>query len=287
MKTLQKKVALVTGSSSGIGYETSLLLARNGFHTCATMRNTEKSESLRKIAEKEKLPIEFLQLDVTDDDSVDRAIGKIEKELGKIDVLINNAGYSLVGGFEDLAPDEIRQQFETNLFGGIRVIQKILPSMRARRNGIIVNISSGAGIVGFPCMSGYVSTKFALEGLSESIAYELLPFGIKVIIIEPGVIKTDFVRNSVTAKRALSETSEYFDVLGKIRENLVFMQEHATSPVIVAKVIFDAINHREPNLRYVVGNDIAMVAEAKRNMPDAEFRKMMMQDILRDLSKHD
>lgn len=284
---MQKKVALVTGSSSGIGYETSLLLARNGFHTCATMRNTEKSESLRKIAEKEKLPIEFLQLDVTDDDSVDRAIGKIEKELGKIDVLINNAGYSLVGGFEDLAPDEIRQQFETNLFGGIRVIQKILPSMRARRNGIIVNISSGAGIVGFPCMSGYVSTKFALEGLSESIAYELLPFGIKVIIIEPGVIKTDFVRNSVTAKRALSETSAYFDVLGKIRENLVFMQEHATSPVIVAKVIFDAINHREPNLRYVVGNDIAMVAEAKRNMPDAEFRKMMMQDILRDLSKHD
>jgi NAD(P)-dependent dehydrogenase (short-subunit alcohol dehydrogenase family) len=284
---LQKKVALVTGSSSGIGYETSLLLARNGFHTCATMRNTEKSESLRKIAEKEKLPINFLQLDVTDDDSVDRAIGEIEKELGKIDVLINNAGYSLVGGFEDLAPDEIRQQFETNLFGAIRVIQKVLPSMRARRNGIIVNISSGAGIVGFPCMSGYVSTKFALEGLSESIAYELLPFGIKVIIIEPGVIKTDFVRNSVTAQRALNETSAYFDVLGKIRENLVLMQEHATSPVIVAKVIFDAINHREPNLRYVVGNDIAMVAEAKRNMPDAEFRKMMMQDILRDLSKHD
>jgi len=287
MKTLQKKVALVTGSSTGIGYETSLLLARNGFHTCATMRNTEKSESLRKIAEKEKLPIKFLQLDVTDDDSVDRAIREIEKELGKIDVLINNAGYSLVGGFEDLAPDEIRQQFETNLFGAIRVIQKVLPSMRARRNGIIVNISSGAGIVGFPCMSGYVSTKFALEGLSESIAYELLPFGIKVIIIEPGVIKTDFVRNSVTAKRALNETSAYFDVLGKIRENLVLMQEHATSPVDVAKVIFDAINHREPNLRYVVGNDIAMVAEAKRNMPDAEFRKMMIQDILRDLSKHD
>jgi len=284
---LQKKVALVTGSSTGIGYETSLLLARNGFHTCATMRNTEKSESIRKIAEKEKLPIKFLQLDVTDDDSVDRAIREIEKELGKIDVLINNAGYSLVGGFEDLAPDEIRQQFETNLFGAIRVIQKVLPSMRARRNGIIVNISSGAGIVGFPCMSGYVSTKFALEGLSESIAYELLPFGIKVIIIEPGVIKTDFVRNSVTAKRALNETSAYFDVLGKIRENLVLMQEHATSPVDVAKVIFDAINHREPNLRYVVGNDIAMVAEAKRNMPDAEFRKMMIQDILRDLSKHD
>jgi len=282
---LQKKIALVTGSSSGIGYETALLLARNGFHTCATMRNTEKSESLRKIAEKEKLPIRFVQLDVDDDDSVDRAIREIEKELGKIDVLINNAGYGLVGGFEDLALDEIRQQFETNLFGVIRVMQRVLPGMRTRRNGIIVNISSGAGIVGFPCMSGYVSTKFALEGLSESIAHELLPFGIKVIIIEPGVIKTDFVRNSVTSIRALNESSAYFDILGKIRENLILMQEHATSPADVAKIIFDAINHREPNLRYVVGNDIAMVAEAKRNLPEAEFRKMMIQDILRDLSK--
>ena len=263
------------------------MLARNGFHTCATMRNTEKSESLRKIAEKEKLPIRFVQLDVDDDDSVDRAIGEIEKELGKIDVLINNAGYGLVGGFEDLALDEIRQQFETNLFGVIRVIQRVLPGMRTRRNGIIVNISSGAGIVGFPCMSGYVSTKFALEGLSESIAHELLPFGIKVIIIEPGVIKTDFVRNSVTSKRALNESSAYFDILGKIRENLILMQEHATSPADVAKIIFDAINHREPNLRYVVGNDIAMVAEAKRNLPEAEFRKMMIQDILRDLSIDD
>lgn len=284
---MQKKIALVTGSSSGIGYETALLLARNGFHTCATMRNTEKSESLRMIAEKEKLPIRFVQLDVDDDDSVDRAIREIEKELGKIDVLINNAGYGLVGGFEDLALDEIRQQFETNLFGVIRVIQRVLPGMRTRRNGIIVNISSGAGIVGFPCMSGYVSTKFALEGLSESIAHELLPFGIKVIIIEPGVIKTDFVRNSVTSKRALNESSAYFDILGKIRENLILMQEHATSPTDVAKIIFDAINHREPNLRYVVGNDIAMVAEAKRNLPEAEFRKMMIQDILRDLSKDD
>ena len=282
---MQKKIALVTGSSSGIGYETALLLARNGFHTCATMRNTEKSESLRKIAEKEKLPIRFVQLDVDDDDSVDRAIREIEKELGKIDVLINNAGYGLVGGFEDLALDEIRQQFETNLFGVIRVMQRVLPGMRTRRNGIIVNISSGAGIVGFPCMSGYVSTKFALEGLSESIAHELLPFGIKVIIIEPGVIKTDFVRNSVTSIRALNESSAYFDILGKIRENLILMQEHATSPADVAKIIFDAINHREPNLRYVVGNDIAMVAEAKRNLPEAEFRKMMIQDILRDLSK--
>ena len=284
---MQKKIALVTGSSSGIGYETALLLARNGFHTYATMRNTEKSESLRKIAEKEKLPIRFVQLDVDDDDSVDKAIGEIEKELGKIDVLINNAGYGLVGGFEDLALDEIRQQFETNLFGVIRVIQRVLPGMRTRRNGIIVNISSGAGIVGFPCMSGYVSTKFALEGLSESIAHELLPFGIKVIIIEPGVIKTDFVRNSVTSKRALNESSAYFDILGKIRENLILMQEHATSPADVAKIIFDAINHREPNLRYVVGNDIAMVAEARRNLPEAEFRKMMIQDILRDLSKDD
>ena len=284
---MQKKIALVTGSSSGIGYETSLLLARNGFHTCATMRNTEKSESLRKIAEKEKLPIRFVQLDVDDDASVNSAIGEIENELGKIDVLINNAGYGLVGGFEDLAPDEIKQQFETNLFGVIRVIQRVLPGMRTRRDGIIVNISSGAGIVGFPCMSGYVSTKFALEGLSESIAYELLPFGIKVVIIEPGVIKTDFVRNSVTAKRALNESSAYFDILGKIRENLILMQEHATSPADVAKIILEAINHREPNLRYVVGSDIAMVAEAKRNLPEVEFRKMMIQDILRDLSKDD
>ncbi len=251
------------------------------------MRSTERAESIHKIVEKEKLPVRIIQLDVTDDHSVDRTIREIEKESGKIDVLINNAGYGLVGSFEDLLPDEIRRQFETNFFGTVRVLQRVLPSMRAQRRGIIVNISSGAGIVGFPCMSGYASTKFALEGLSESLAYELLPFGIRVIIIEPGVIKTDFVRNSVIAKRALNESSAYFEVLEKIRENLVIMQEHATSPADVAKVIFDAINHKGSNLRYVVGNDIAMVVEAKRNMPEAEFRKMMIQDILQNLSKRD
>ena len=186
------RIAIVTGSSSGIGFETSLALARNGFYTYATMRNLDKSKTILELARLEELPLEVLRLNVTDDKSVKKAIEKIANEQERIDVLVNNAGYALVGPFEELSIEEFKEQFETNVLGAIRVTQGVLPIMRKQRCGTIVNISSIAGRIGFPLTSAYVSSKFALEGLSESIAYETEQFRIKVILIEPGVIKTNF-----------------------------------------------------------------------------------------------
>ena len=275
-----RQVALITGCSSGIGYETALMLARKGYHTFATMRNTNKSEPLEKIIEKEKLPLNILELDVNDDASVQNTIHHIKSEANRIDVLINNAGYGLVGFFEDLALDEIKKQFETNFFGVLNITKKIVPIMRVQNSGTIINISSGAGQVGFPGISAYVSTKFAIEGFSESLMYELFPFGIKVIIIEPGVIKTNFFRNCIVSERAKKMNSPYFQSLDKIQKNIELMQEHATSPIDVAKVILEVLSNKEPKQRYIVGNDVAMVLEAKRNLSDMEFKKMMMQNII-------
>jgi short-subunit dehydrogenase len=276
------KVAIVTGSSSGIGYATSLLLARNRFHTYATMRNTEKSADIQEIANKEKLPLQVIQLDVNDDASIRNSIKRVERENERIDVLINNAGYGLVGAFEDLSVEEIKSQFETNFFGVIRLTQQVLPIMRKQKSGTIVNVSSGAGRIGFPGMSAYVSSKFALEGLSESMSYELEPFGIKVIIIEPGVIRTNFKKNSVMSKKSLdnSSISPYSSIIQKIDSSISSIIEHATPPEEVAKAILHAITSNNPELRYLVGNDMIMMTETKKNMSDEDFRKMMMQSII-------
>jgi short-subunit dehydrogenase len=278
----QLKVAIVTGSSSGIGYAASLLLARNGFHTCATMRNIEKSADIQEIANKEGLPLQVIQLDVNDDVSIRNSIKRIERENERIDVLVNNAGYGLVGSFEDLSVEEIKSQFETNFFGVIRLTQQVLPVMRKQKSGTIVNVSSGAGRIGFPGMSAYVSSKFALEGLSESMSYELEPFGIKVVIIEPGVIRTNFKKNSVMSKKSLdnSSISPYSPIIQKIDSSISSIIEHATPPEEVAKAILHAITSNNPELRYLVGNDMIMMAETKRSMSDEDFRKMMMQSII-------
>jgi NAD(P)-dependent dehydrogenase (short-subunit alcohol dehydrogenase family) len=173
----ERKVALATGASGGIGYETSLTLAKNDFLTYATIRNLNKSENIKSLAEKENLPPKLLMLDVTDDKSVRNAMQSITAEASRIDVLVNNAGYGVFGAFEDLTMEEIKAQFETNLFDVIRVTQAVLPVMRKQESGMIVNVSSAAGRFGFPGLSAYVSAKFAIEGLSESLAYELEPFG--------------------------------------------------------------------------------------------------------------
>ena len=274
------EVALITGCSSGIGYETALMLARNGYHTFATMRNTKKSDSLEEIIRKERLDLNIRQLDVNDDTSIENTINCIKREANRIDVLINNAGYGLVGFFEDLTLDEIRNQFETNFFGVLNITKKIIPIMRLQKSGTIINVSSGAGQVGFPGISAYVSTKFAIEGFSESLMYELLPYGIKVVIIEPGVIKTNFFRNCIVSEHSMKKSSPYSRSLDKFQKNVELMQEHATSPIDVAKVIIQVLGNNEPKQRYIVGNDVAMILEAKKNLSDIEFKKMMMQNII-------
>jgi short-subunit dehydrogenase len=275
---MMHQVALITGCSSGIGYETALMLARNGYHTIATMRNVKKSNSLLKT--RENLPLKVLELDVNDAKSIERAINQVKNEAKRIDILINNAGYGLVGFFEDLSLDEIRNQFETNFFGVLNITKKVIPIMRSQKSGIIINISSGAGQVGFPGISAYVSTKFAIEGFSESLTYELSPFGIKVIIIEPGVIKTSFFNNCTISEQSTKNGSPYSPSLDKLQKDIDMMQEHATSPIEVAKMIMQVVRTDEPKQRYIVGNDVAMILEAKKNLSDIEFKKMMMQNII-------
>jgi NAD(P)-dependent dehydrogenase (short-subunit alcohol dehydrogenase family) len=273
------RIAVVTGSSSGIGFETSLMLARNGFQTYATMRDPKKGENIKSITTKENLPIHIEQLDVTDNESVMNAIQAILTQAGRIDVLVNNAGYALAGAFEDLAIEEIKAQYETNLFGLIRTSQVVLPIMRKQKSGTIVNISSGAGRVGIPGFSAYVSTKFAVEGLSESMAYELEPFGIKVILIEPGVIRTNVFKNVVIAKKSQNPNSPYSQIMQKMSASFEYMLENASSsPDLVAKVVLQAITSENPSLsRYLAGKDVETWIEAKRNMSDDEFYKVIKQ----------
>jgi NAD(P)-dependent dehydrogenase (short-subunit alcohol dehydrogenase family) len=275
-----QRVAVVTGSSSGIGLETSLTLARNGFLTYATMRNLNKSAKIKSLAQKEKLPLNIIQLDVVDERSVENAIRSITTaESSRIDVLVNNAGYTVNGAFEELAMEEIKAQFETNLFGVIRVIQAVLPIMRRQKSGIIVNISSAVGRFGYPGGSAYVSTKFAVEGLSESISYELEPFGIKVVLIEPGVIRTNIVNSMVTAKKSQDSNSPYSQLMQKVARSLGHMMENASSADVVAKVVLKAVTTENPSLRYLAGKDIETWMEAKRSMSDEEFYKMMKENL--------
>jgi NAD(P)-dependent dehydrogenase (short-subunit alcohol dehydrogenase family) len=276
----QKNVALVTGSSSGIGFETSLLLARTGFHTYASMRNLEKSKNITEIANTEKLPLQVVQLDVNDGRSVKDAIDKIVAEKDRIDILVNNAGYGLFGSLEDISIEEVKAQFETNFFGVIRVTQQVLPVMRKQNSRCtIVNVSSVGGRIGVPILSAYQSTKFALEGLSESMSYELEPFGIRVVIIEPGFIRTNIINSSTSAKKALDPKSPYFSLMQKVENHFKSMMENASSPPEeVARVILKALTSENPQPRYTVGNDAATIIQARMNMPDEEFRKMVIQN---------
>ena len=273
-----EKVALVTGSSSGIGFETSLALARNGFHTFATMRDLGKDEKIKQIIEKEDLSIEILELDVDSEESVNQAIKTVSEKKGRIDVLVNNAGYGMWGTVEDVSIDEFKKQFETNFFSIIRLIQKVAPIMRKQSSGNIVNISSVAGRIGFPVSPAYISSKFALEGLSESLRFELMPFGINVIIIEPGVIKTNFF-DSMKLSEKSQEDSTYKEITDKVISGVKMMAEMGTSPKEVADTIIKALKDEKPLPRYVVGNDAMMFLEAKKMKTDIEFENYLKKEL--------
>ena len=276
----QNNVALVTGSSSGIGFETALLLARADFHTYASMRNLEKSKNITEIASTEKLPLQVVQLDVNDDRSVKDAIDKIVAEENKrIDVLVNNAGYGLFSPIEDIAIDQLKEQFETNFFGVVRVTKEVLPIMRKQRKGTIVNVSSVGGRVGTPLNSAYIASKFALEGLSESMRYELKEFGINIVIIEPGVIKTNFVENIKSA----DVRPEYADLIGRALKGFEkMMDNNSSSPKLVAEAILNAITSKEPEIRYVVGEDAKSIMKLRNSASDKEFENWMYESILQE-----
>ena len=273
-----ESVALVTGCSSGIGLETAIALGREGHFTYATMRDVKKSGSLDKIVNDEGLPIKVLELDVDSEKSVDDAIVKIMEEKGRVDTLINNAGWGMWGAVEDVSIEEFKQQFETNFFSIIRLIQKIAPIMRKQKSGNIVNVSSVAGKIGFPVSPAYISSKFALEGLSECIRFELGPFGINVIIIEPGVIKTNFFDSMKMAKKSDSD-SVYNEITSKVISGVKMMAEMGTESKEVASTIIKSINAENPLPRYIVGNDAMMFLEAKKMKTDIEFENYIKKEL--------
>jgi NAD(P)-dependent dehydrogenase (short-subunit alcohol dehydrogenase family) len=275
----QPSVAVVTGSSSGIGLAASLALAKNGYLTYATMRNLAKQDTIQSIAEKERLPVRTVQLDVTDENSVKNTIQSIISESGRIDLLVNNAGYGLTGAFEDIEIDEIKALYETNVFGVIRVTQAVLPIMRKQGSGRIINISSGAGRIGFPGSSAYVSSKFALEGLSESMAFEVEQFGIKTVLVEPGFVRTNFAENIAIAKKAQEPRSPYSQMMQMMSSNRDRMFENASDADLIAAVVVEAATAKEPNLRYLAGKDVQQMVAAKKSMSDEEFQNMIRQSV--------
>jgi NAD(P)-dependent dehydrogenase (short-subunit alcohol dehydrogenase family) len=269
------KVAVVTGSSSGIGYETSLLLARNQITTYATMRTMSKSDGLRDIASKERIPLNVAQLDVNDDSSVNNAIDNIIEENGRIDILVNNAGYDLFGSLEESSLDEIKQQFETNVFGVIRTTKAVIPTMRKQGDGTIVNISSVGGIIGLlPFTTAYHANKFAIEGFTESLRQELADFNINIILIEPGSISSNFAINIKTAKGFDSNKSPYSKMAQQVLQGFESISgSYSSHPSKVAHTILNVLNSPNPELRNPVGKDAESIFKARAQLSDKELEQ--------------
>lgn len=268
------KIAVVTGSSTGIGFETSLSLARNQFTTYATMRNLNKGKELQEIAAKENLPLKLIQLDVNDDTSVGYAFDTILKDNDRIDVLVNNAGFDVFGSLEDLTIDEIKEQFETNFFGIVRTTKAVIPTMRKQGSGTIINVSSIGGKVGLvPFNTSYHASKFAVEGFTESLRHELAEFGVSVVLIEPGGVKTNFMNNIKTAKNYNPNDSPYAKSIQKIFEGIEPIMANSSHPHEVAQVILNAINSKDPNIRYTVGKDAESVIKVRSELSDKELEK--------------
>lgn len=268
------KVALVTGSSSGIGYETSLLLARNQIATYASMRNLKKGDDLLKIVTNEKIPLKVIQLDVDDDKSVMNAVNTIVEENGRIDILVNNAGFDMFGPLEDLTIDEIKAQFETNFFGLIRTTKAVIPTMRKQQSGTIVNISSLGGRIGLlPFLTAYHASKFAVEGFTESLRQELVQFNIDIILIEPGAIRSNFIDNSKNAKNYNPENSPYSNTIQKVFEGFESIMGNSSHPEDVAETILKAVNTTTPDMRYPVGKDAEFALKVREKLSDKEMEK--------------
>jgi NAD(P)-dependent dehydrogenase (short-subunit alcohol dehydrogenase family) len=241
------------------------------------MRNITKGENLKKIAENENLPISIIELDVDNEKSIIDAIKKIIEDTGRIDVLVNNAGYGQFGCTEDVSVDDFRKQFETNFFSVVRIIQEVAPIMREQNSGIIVNISSVAGRMGLPGSPAYISSKFALEGLGECLRYELGMFGIKTTLIEPGVIKTNFFDSMKIPES--KKDPKYQQITENMLAGLKMMVEMGTAPSQVADVVLKAIHDDEVKPRYIAGADAAMFMEAKKSKSDLEFEKYMSKEL--------
>ncbi len=256
-----KKTILITGTSSGIGKATAKYFAQKGWNVAATMRNPSKETELNTIEN-----VKVFALDVTDSESIKTAIVDTMAVFGNIDVIVNNAGYGTVGVFEAAEKEQIERQFDTNVFGVMNVIREILPYFREQKQGCIINVTSVAGFITFPCYSLYHATKFAVEGFAESLQFELRPFNIKVKNIAPGAIKTDFYSRSqdVFKKEGLTAYDKYTQITYKTTQTV---GNNAPGPEVIAKTIYKAATDKNYRLRYPAGAQAIAALTIKRLIP--------------------
>ncbi|NCD70677.1 SDR family oxidoreductase [Mucilaginibacter agri] len=265
-----KQSILITGASAGIGKASAIYFANKGWNVAATMRNTGNQPELEQHNN-----IKLYQLDVTDAESVTAAAQAVVDDFGQIDVLLNNAGYGLVGPLESATEADVMKQFDTNLFGVIRVIKAVVPTMKAQKNGIIINVTSIGGLVAFPFNSLYHATKFGLDGLSESLKYEFKPFGIKVKVVAPGGVITDFAGRSLHTTIKPGEKSDYDEALAKVWARFDANKENYSTAELMAEIIYGAATDGSDQLRYVAGKDAEGVYAAWKSMDNEAFFDMV------------
>jgi NAD(P)-dependent dehydrogenase (short-subunit alcohol dehydrogenase family) len=267
------KVVLITGASSGIGNETARLFRSKEWKVAATMRDPSASEDLQRI-----IDVECFALDVTKPDTIADTFSAVLEKFGRIDAVVNNAGYGAVGPFEAASDEDIRRQFETNVFGLMNICRAAIPYFREQKGGTIVNVASMGGRITFPFYSLYHATKWAVEGFSESLQYELRPFGIKVKIIEPGPIKTDFYDRSMTlvGKEGLSA---YDHLLEKAMPTMMKAGNDAPGPAIVAEAIYTAVNDGSWKMRYSPNS--RLVLALRKVLPDSLFFAVVRRSVFR------
>jgi short-subunit dehydrogenase len=261
----QGKTILITGASSGIGKETAKLFQSKGWNVIATMRNPENESELKQLEN-----VLVAKLDVLDLDSIQNAFIEGVQKFGSIDVLLNNAGYGAYGPLEAFSRDQVLRQFNTNVIGLLDVTKTVLPHFRQNKKGIIINISSIGGKMTFPLGSLYHGTKFAVEGISESLNYEVEQFGGQVKIVEPGMIATDFSGRSLIFSNDENMT-EYQNLVNSLMAAMPTMAENASPASVVAEVIFKAATDGTDQLRYTAGEDAKMLMANRQQYDDATF----------------
>ncbi|AFY91961.1 SDR family oxidoreductase [Chamaesiphon minutus] len=267
------KTVLITGASTGIGRATAQLFQQQGWNVVATMRSPEKSPELAELPNVLCLP-----LDVTQSETIHAAIDRAISQFGTIDVVINNAGYALIGAFEACEMADIRAQFETNVFGLMEVTRAILPHFRLRQQGVLVNVASVGGRMTFPIYSPYHATKWAVEGFSESLQYELRQFNIKVKIIEPGPIKTDFYSRSISVAKKAGLTV-YDEYVNRILPKMDAAGSNGSPPEVTAQAIYRAATDGTGKLRYPAGGNASFLLGFRKLLPDAWFIGIMRRGI--------
>jgi len=274
----EEKVAVVTGSSSGIGLLTAVELALNGYRVVATMRNLESrgrlEEAVHKAGVRDRLDLR--RLDITEFDSLPGAVEAIVRDHGRVDVLVNNAGFSVAGFAEDMTLAELRLQLETNFFGNVAMTKAVLPVMRAQKSGHIITVTSVAGRLGQPMLSAYCASKYALEGWSESLRVETHSLGIRVVLVEPGSYNTDiWTRNVVIAKGALDPASPNKERSQRFAEFVKSSAKHRRDAREVAQLIVRIARDPNSKLRYLIGTDAKVQVWLKRIVPWRKYERMI------------